>query len=96
MALVPWTIQESRSIVKSLQYYKADKAVSNNYHRLVDELPHLDNPANMGIPKKGRYSGCIGAHITKSVVVVYRIDHAAHRIDLLKMGDHKMVYGSDG
>ena len=47
----------------------------------------------MGIPKKGRYGGCLGAHITKSVVVVYRIDYAAHRIDMIKMGDHKASTG---
>ena len=50
----------------------------------------------MGIPKKGGYGGCLGAHIAKSVVVVYRIDYPARRIDLLGMGDHKTVYGCDG
>lgn len=91
-----WIIQESKSVVKSLRYYKADKAVSSNYGRFIDELLCIEDPAGMGVPKKGKYKGCIGVHITKSVVVVYRIDYVAHRIDLLKMGDHKMVYGSDG
>lgn len=50
----------------------------------------------MGVPKRGKYRGCLGTHITKSVVIVYRIDYNARRIDLLKMGDHKIVYGKDG
>lgn len=50
----------------------------------------------MGVPKRGKYSACRGAHITKSVVIVYRIDYDARRIDLLKIGDHKIVYGKGG
>ena len=41
--MVLWSIQESRSVAKSLQYYKTDKAVSNNYDRFVDELLHFED-----------------------------------------------------
>ena len=88
-------IQESASIVKSLQHYRADKAVIKNYRRFVEDLERSNNPEDVGIRKKGKYRHCVGVHITKSVVLVYRIDQAARRIDLLSMGDHKMVYGRD-
>ena len=91
-----WKIQVGDSVLDSLQYYKADKAVSKGYRHFVKNLAHSDNPASMGVPKKGKYGGCLGVHITKSVVLVYRIDYAARRIDLVNMGDHKKVYGRDG
>ena len=45
---------------------------------------------------KGKYAECFGTHITKSVVLICRIDYASHRTDLVGLGDHKAVYGSDG
>ena len=92
----PWTVQLSNSTVKSIRHYRADKAVIENYRRFVEELKYSENPEAEGVRKKGRHRHCIGTHLTKSVVLVYRINHAAHRIDLLDMGDHKTVYGRDG
>ena len=93
--MTPWNIQNDKSLYKSLLRYRADKAVFNNYRRVVQELIGSDNPSAMGIPKKGKHGGCMGTHITKSVVLLYRINYAAHRIDLLERGDHKMVYWRD-
>ena len=93
--MAPWNVQSDDSIDDALQRYKADKSVRNTYHRVVRDLVYSDDPATMGVPKKGKYAGCFGTHITKSVVLLYRIDYASHRIDLVELGDHKMVYGSD-
>ena len=92
----PWRIRPIDAFSKCLRRYKADKSVLANYRRLVEGLARSDNPSSMGIPKKGKYSGCLGTHITKSVVLVYRIDYDARKIDLLGIGDHKTVYGRDG
>ncbi len=92
----PWRIQLSETFLKCLRRYKADKAVFRNCRRFIEDLSFSDNPASLGIPKKGQYGGCLGTHITKSVVLVYSVDYARHKIDLIKIGDHKMVYGSDG
>lgn len=94
--LEAWNVQNDNSIDKSLRHYSADKAVTNNYYRIVHHMICSDDPATIGVPKKGKYAGCFGAHVTKSVVLIYRIDYASHRIDLLNLGDHKMVYGSGG
>ena len=91
-----WGIRQGKRVEAALRYYKADKAVSKNYARIVDDLKRSRNPASLGIPKKGRHGGSLGTHITKSVVLVYRIDYPAHRIDLAWMGDHKEVYWHDG
>lgn len=89
-------VQPIKQVMDSLRYYKSDKAVFKNCRRFIESLENSDNPAAMGVPKKARHGGCFGTHITKSVVVVYRIDYPARRIDLLGMGDHKTVYGRDG
>jgi len=94
--MVTWDVQPSERFYDGIGYYRADKAVINNCRRLASDLACSDNPAAMGVPKKGKYSGCLGTHITKSVVLVYRIDYAARRIDLLDVGDHKRVYGRGG
>lgn len=94
--MAPWRIQLSETFLKCLRRCKADKAVFRNCRRLIEDLSSSDNPASMGIPKKGRYGGCLGTHVTKSVVLVYTVDYVHHKIDLIKIGDHKMVYGSDG
>lgn len=89
-------VQPGHSIVKSPRRYRTAKAVIENYRRFVEELKRSGNPEGEGVRKKGRYRYCIGTRLTKSVVFVYRINHAAHKIDLLDMGDHKTVYGRDG
>lgn len=94
--MATWNLQPSDRFCDSLWHYRADKAVINNWRHLSASMARSDNPASMGVPKKGRYGGCLGTSITKSVVLVYRIDYAARRIDLLDMGDHKRVYGRDG
>lgn len=94
--MTQWTVQPIKQVMDSLRYYKSDKAVFKNYRRFIESLENSDNPAALGVPKKGRYDGCFGTHIAKPVVVVYRIDYPARRIDLLGMGDHKTVYGRDG
>ena len=94
-ALAPWNIQPSKRVEDSLRYYRADKAVIGNYARLTDGLENSDDPASIGVQKKGRHKGCLGAHVTKSAVLVYRIDYPEHRIDLMWMGDHKKVYRRD-
>lgn len=93
---MPWSVRLVGSFPKCLRRYKADKAVLDNYRQFIVSLARSDNPASMGVPKRGKYSGCLGTHIAKSVVIVYRIDYDARRIDLLKMGDHKIAYGKDG
>lgn len=50
----------------------------------------------MGTTKEGRCGGYLGAHITKSAVVVYRIDYAARQTDRPVMGYRKTTYGRDG
>lgn len=92
----PWKLQPSELVCSRRRHHRADKAVVKNYRKFVGDLGRSENPASMRVPKKGRYGGCLGAHITKSVVLVYRINYTTHSIDLVNMGDHKMVYGSDG
>ena len=91
----PWNVQCDASIDKALHHYRADKAVRSTYHRVVRDLAYSDDPATLGVPKKGKYAGCFGTHITKSVVAIYHINYALHRIDLVELGDHKETYGRD-
>ena len=96
MALEPWNIRPSSKVERQLERYKADKAVSANFARLVvEDLASSSNPASMGVPKKGRHGGCLGTHITKSVVLAYSVDYKAYRVDLIGMGDHNTVHRRD-
>lgn len=92
----PRKVRTSNIFDNYFRRYRADKAVYNNYRRVVEDLAHSNNPASMGIPKKGQLGGCLGTHITKSVVLVYSVDYATHMNELLKIGDHKTVYRKDG
>ena len=90
-----WSIRESRLVSRRLKRYESDKAVINNYYSIVKTLVHSSNPSSGGVPKKGKYGGVLGTHVTKSVVFVYSIDYAARAIDAVNLGDHKEVYGRD-
>lgn len=94
--MAPWGVQSDGSIDRALRRYKAGKSVRNACRRAVQDLAYSDDPPTMGVPKRGRHAGCFGTHITKSVVLLYRTGYTSHRIDLLELGDHKTVYGSDG
>lgn len=96
MALAPWNVQGDDSIDEGLRRCKADKAVRNACHRVVQDLIYSDYPAAMGVPKKGKCLGCFGTHVRKSAVLLCRVDYTARRIDLADMGDHKAVYGRGG
>lgn len=90
-----WKVQSDDSIDKSLRRYKANRPVGDNYAQVVQSLADSDAPETVGVLKKGKYARCFGTHITKSVVLIYRVDYKRHRIDLIELGDHKMVYGKD-
>lgn len=91
-----WNIQESETVREQLEHYRADKAVTRNYLQFINELARSVDLASMGNLKKGRHRGSFGRRITKSVRLVYRICYATRRIDLVNLGDHKMVYGRGG
>ena len=93
---MPWSVRLVGAFHKCLRRYKADKAVLSNYRQFIVSLARSDSPASMGVPKRGKYRGCLGAHITKSVVVAYRIDYDARRIDLLKTGTARLCTGKTG
>lgn len=58
-------------------------------------MTHSDNPASMGVPKKGKYGGCLGTHVTKSVVLACSIDYVARRVGAADLG-YREVYGRGG
>lgn len=46
-----------------------------------------------GIPKKGRFKGCLAYEIGRSYRLIYKVVNWQKIILLVVVGDHKSVYG---
>ena len=53
------------------------------------------NPADAGIPKKGRLKGYFAYEIGRSHRLIYKVISRQKIILLMVVGDHKSVYGRD-
>lgn len=73
-----WRIQPSKEVDAALRYYKSDKAVSNNYDRLIKELESSSNPASIGIPKKKASMVAVLVHTSQNLLFLFTTSTIRH------------------
>jgi len=82
-------------IKKKIKKFKSDKAIIDNFKRMVIELTNAKDPRSIGEMKHGRYRYCYGIHLTKSHSLIYRIFEERKIIQIIDLDDHKNLYGRD-
>ena len=91
----PWKIRQEGKMLKALKNFKGNAPVMAKLTKLIGCMKVCKNPSTLGERKHGVHGGCYGAHLTKSVSLIYSIDYASHTVWILDIGDHKRLYGRD-
>lgn len=91
-----WRIASvDRTVSKKLEKYKANKQLTDNYFKFIEDLANADDPRKLGDPKQGRFRQCFGKHMTKSHSLIYYVDFERRTVYLIDLDDHKNLYGRD-
>ena len=59
------------------------------------QLAKSENPADAGVPKRGRFKGYFAYEIGRSYRLIYKVINQQKIVLLVVVGDHKSVYGKD-
>ena len=89
--MVSWKIVKKRAFVR--QYKNMGGQRQFRVDLAVKEITDSDDPAVMGRYKKS--TRVFAYEIGQSDRLIYRIEHGHHRIVLMRVCDHKSVYGKD-
>ena len=73
-------------------FLSKDSVVKKKTTQLIDELAQSEFPWRMGEKKYGEF---LAADISKSDRLAYTVNGKEKRLYLLKVCDHKEVYGTD-
>lgn len=76
-------------------YRKLSSQMQGRVDEAISHLATYENPADAGIPKKGRLKGYFAYEIGRSHRLIYKVISRQKMILLLVVGDHKYVYGRD-
>lgn len=94
--MTTWSVEPyDDTIDKRLRKFKSDTPVIKNFKNFVQELEFIDDPAEIGERKHGKYRDCFGAHMTKSVSLVYSVNYEKNTVYLVDLDNHKNLYGRD-
>ena len=78
---------------------KGNSEVLKQLGYFVDEVEKLtdeEDPASLGDQKLDRrFEECHVKKLTKSYRLVYKVSPEQFKVHLIKIGDHKEVYGKD-
>lgn len=75
------------------QFKRLDKQTKRRVRKALEELAQSQDPANVGEYKQSMRAWAY--NVGRQCRVLYGIEYQEHLIDLIKVGDHKAVYGSD-
>lgn len=92
-----WTIQPIDDTIdrKLKKPFKSNSNLIKNYKSFIQELEFIDDPAEMGDRKHGKYKDCFGIHMTKSISLLYSVSYTERTVYLIDLDDHKNLYGRD-
>lgn len=90
-----WEVVYGKRMDKALKNLRGNMPVMSKFVQLLDGIRDCGDPSVFGEKKHQKYRHCYGAHLTKSVSFIYRIDYATHTVYALDLGDHKWLYGRD-
>ena len=86
-----WIFHRKTKFVR--QFKKLDTLTQKRVRNALKEIAHSTDPARLG-----EYKQSIRAYVYdvgKNHRLLYDVKHADHEIELLRVGDHKAVYGRD-
>ena len=88
-----WRIERTSLFVRC--YVKLPSRMRRRVDEAVLQLAESENPADAGVPKRGRFKGYLAYEIGRSYRLIYRVVDRQKIILLVVVGDHKLVYGKD-
>lgn len=71
------------------------KSLRPRLTEVMTELSTTPNPNSLGKKKHTKYGVCYTVRLNDSYRLAYISHHATHRIEIIRVGDHKDVYGKD-
>lgn len=86
-----WRIERTSRFVRC--YVRLSSQMRRRVDEAVLQLAESENPADAGIPKRGRFKGYFAYEIGRSYRLIYRVVDRLKIILLVVVGDHKSVYG---
>ena len=94
----PWIVRK-RGIKNDIRMLKGNNEVLKKLKHFMDDIEKLtsdENPAALGDHKTGRrFEECYVKRLTRSYRLVFTVRQEQREVHLLKVGDHKSVYGRD-
>ena len=91
--MILWRIE--RTCLFTSSYRKLSSQAQSRVNEAIQHLAKLENPADVGVPRRGRFKGYLAYEIGRSNRLIYRINNHQKTILLVVVGDHKSVYGRD-
>jgi mRNA-degrading endonuclease RelE of RelBE toxin-antitoxin system len=89
----PWELDIASTFKRG--YKLKDSTNKNRVDNIVTELTHSESPENFGVPKVTPDGPVLVLEIGRKYRLSYRVNRAQHKIDLVRVCDHKTVYGHD-
>lgn len=92
---MPWKIQREEKFSKYLK--GLGNTVLENLYAIVKDLENAEDPRKLGIPQKQtkKHGICYAVHLTSSYTLAYRVYFTEKIVQLVVVGDHKLLYGKD-
>ena len=88
-----WRIERTGRFVRC--YVRLPSQMRRRVDEAVLQLAESENPADAGVPKRGRFKGYFAYEIGRSYRLIYRVIDRQKIVLLVVVGDHKSVYGKD-
>jgi mRNA-degrading endonuclease RelE of RelBE toxin-antitoxin system len=90
---MPWKIQREEKFSKYLK--GLGNTVLENLYATVNALENAEDPRKLGIPQKQtkKHGICYIVHLTSSFALAYRVYFRERIVQLVVVGDHKLLYG---
>lgn len=90
---IVWDVEEPENFEKEFKRLGSD--VKKAYLARVSDLVHSKDPRALGVLKVTKYGPAYVIRLNDSFRLVYTVDFPNHVILIVKIGDHKQVYGKD-
>ena len=90
-----WEIKLHPRMAKALKTIKGNAPAQHQLAIFTNDLQAGKDPSTLGERKRGPYRNCFGLHLTKSISLIYNVEHHARIVHFINLGDHKQLYGRD-
>ncbi len=91
--MILWHTEITKLFVVS--YKKLSSRLQKQTDEAILAIAKSEFPADLGVPKKGKYGGYFAYELGRSYRLIYKVVNPQKIILLVVVGDHKSVYGND-